>query len=69
MARSYSIFIVLHDTTHLIEGAFTVKHEMVSWLRDRPGLDGGISIYRVKDGIHQDNNPTRVGGYSDFVEK
>ena len=68
MARSHSIWVVLNDWTHFIEGAFTVKHEMITWLLKRPGLRKCVSIYRVQDGLYQFNNPQRAGSYDDFVE-
>lgn len=52
MARSTYVYVALyHDAWHdevRIEGTWTVKKEMVGWLR-RTDPDG-LSVYRCRDG-------------------
>jgi hypothetical protein len=55
MARSSSIWIVLRKEQIL--GAFTVKHEMVSYL-ERFGIVTDLAVTRVPDGGPADWNYT-----------
>lgn len=51
MARSTYIYIVEEhwDDGHRIVAAFTVKHELVTWLTRNTGRD--FRVIRVNDGI------------------
>ena len=55
MARATKIYVVEAPNTS-ISGAFTVKHEMISWL-ERHSIDETSLVWSVSDGAHQD-----VGG-------
>ncbi len=54
MARSHSVYIVQGRRTGIIEGAWTVKHELVSWLnsRDIPrkSIEFVYDVVRFRDG-------------------
>ena len=63
MARSTYIYVV-HDIIGLtkIAATFTVKHELVRWLRDQALLDPdgdlvGLEGYRCRDGIWGHEHP------------
>jgi hypothetical protein len=55
MARSSYIYL-LQDTEETDPGrpvaAFTVKHELVTWLEHSRSLWGHLKLYRLKDSPH-----------------
>lgn len=58
MARSTYVYIVrLRDGCATLV-AFTVKHELITWLKVRPHLRDRIQVMRLRDG---------VGGVSAFI--
>jgi len=64
MARSRYIYLALIDTQPVM--AFTVKHELVSWLRhwlDTPAgqlLQHGLRLWRLDDGESTPHHPLTV---------
>ncbi len=54
MARSTYIYVVTDGRD--VVAAFTVKHELVSWLR--AGRAPSLSVTRVNDGAHSGNFAT-----------
>lgn len=64
MARSHAIWLVTYDGfgKELPEAAFTVKHELVTYLRQYEEKFGGfehLSLYRMSDGTrwhHEEDN-------------
>jgi len=51
VARSTYIYVLLDaEDHHKLAVAFTVKHEMVTWLTRNPG---DYTIYRLSDGGHK----------------
>lgn len=53
MARAYNIYLVVwHDYDGVDpKAAFTVKHEMITWLRKQPPDDlVGCGVLRMRDG-------------------
>lgn len=59
MARSHATWVVLHRETGDSIAAFTVRHELVTWLGRRDDDPGDLRIWRCGDGPWQDK-PTRV---------
>lgn len=60
MARSHSVWVVTHrdpSTAHPI-AAFTVKHELKTWLTRRRKLPL-VWVYRLGDGAHDENKLSR----------
>jgi len=52
MARSNVIWLVT-DKSRLPLGAFTVKHELVTWLgKQLPSDVGGCTVWKIPDGFH-----------------
>ena len=58
MARSTYIYIIWRPVDSIILAAFTVKHEMETWLKGRPGTAGHVRVCRFRDGQ----------GYNDYVD-
>ena len=54
--RSSYIYVVLGEED-MVLSAFTVKHELVSWLRREKIQPGDVAIYRAADGINWDGTP------------
>lgn len=56
MARSAYIYVVLVGDwdSVFVAGAFTVKHELISWLKQRKFGLSGLDVWRLKDGPFQD---------------
>jgi hypothetical protein len=50
MARSTYIYIVKDKHDGFIHGAWTVKHEMVAWLKSLESAPSGARAFRIKDG-------------------
>ena len=48
MARSSYVYVVLTKAAYAFVGAFTVKHEMESYLKRHPGIK--VEVIRVRDG-------------------
>lgn len=48
MSRAYAIWVVTQDAEPI--AGFTVKHEMITWLRRRSDV-AELLIYRVPDGF------------------
>lgn len=66
MARSTYIYVLTED--ELLLAAFTVKHEMMTWLDNHPGeyeawriLDGGGGVPSTMDIDHQDTETASAG--------
>lgn len=59
MARSIHVYVVACAWTDAPAGAFTVKHELVTWLRRQPELDG-LRVYRIPDGLNQSREPVEL---------
>lgn len=53
MARSSYIYIVMGAISRKPVASFTVKYELLTWLRTRRGLST-IRVFRTGDGISQD---------------
>jgi hypothetical protein len=54
MTRSKYIWVVQRPQTRTLVAAFTVKHELASWLKRHPKRqNAGLTFIRVRDG--QDN--------------
>lgn len=49
MSRSSYVYIIVGEATRIPQAAFTVKHELVAWLRKRNGLSM-LRLFRVPDG-------------------
>lgn len=56
MARSQYIYLVTQQDQ--IVAAFTVKHEMETWLSRKPGLH--YKRFRMRDGLYYDKNPVAM---------
>lgn len=52
MARSQYIYVVRDDYERAL-ATFTVKHEMITWLRSQP-FDPTLSVWRYSDGVYRD---------------
>lgn len=52
MARSEAAWVVLDGGTREPVAAFTVRHELVTWLGRRPSLEG-LEVWRCGDGLAQ----------------
>jgi hypothetical protein len=65
MSRSLYIYIVSYDSTHKPIAVFTVKHEMVTWLKTKG--NAGMIAYRMYDGGARDTRPTVYWGYDELV--
>lgn len=52
MARSTYIYVVMDPRAPLPVATFTVKHEMVGWLK-RTRKPGSTKVYRYGDGPHR----------------
>jgi hypothetical protein len=66
MSRASYIWIVTNAQGGIL-AAFTVKHELVSWLRSEPGKIRWWNVERVRDG-----NPALLGevyGVPGFLER
>ena len=54
MARSHSIFVLRHIRSGILEGGWTVKHRMVSWLSRCPmtrrAIETVYDVVRLRDG-------------------
>ena len=54
MARSHSIFVLRHIATGTLEGGWTVKHRMVTWLSQRAvsrvAIEAVYDVVRLRDG-------------------
>lgn len=66
MARSRYIYVVLHEHVSInglpaIAGTFTVKHELITWLKrlTRTAL-AGLAVFRCQDGIWQNKPPAKL---------
>ncbi|MFD6400733.1 hypothetical protein [Nocardia sp. NPDC060249] len=60
MARSTHIYVVtiVGGGWQEIAAAFTVKHELVTWLRANPATD--YRVTRLNDGAHTGNHITEL---------
>lgn len=61
MARSTYIYIIYRPVGGLVLAAFTVRHELVTWLKDRPGNKGEVRVRRYLD------NDSSYGGFVDIT--
>lgn len=59
MARSVTIWVVQSTVTDEPFAAFTVKHELVTWLTERQHQIAGFRLFRVPDGLHHDPAHTK----------
>ena len=63
MARSSYIYLVKtvcdYDAPGVPLAAFTVKHELITWLKRKTGAElADMELWRLHDGIWQDNKIT-----------
>lgn len=72
MARSTKIYVV-QNRWHTVVGAFTVKHELITWLEERLGIDKYAKSWRVHsvdDGISQRPEAAKfLGNAATLVEE
>lgn len=70
MARADYIWIVL-DGAHIVR-AFTVKHELITWLRSQVEDDAAagtyLEIHRARDGGHH-GEPLFMGFARELIEE
>lgn len=63
MARAYNIFVVLDENRRVVK-AFTVKHEMVSWMKVHG--EPWFVIAKLRDGPRGTPEFTHAGDEIDF---
>jgi hypothetical protein len=54
MSRAYSVWVVKDTGNGTISGAFTVKHELKTWLKKN---QQPVFIYRCRDGHPETESP------------
>lgn len=62
MARSGCVYFVWDSCAWPLAG-FTVKHELVAWLKRRKDTYDDLvemEVWRVRDGNHLDSHPTEL---------
>ena len=65
MARGRYVYIVIDDAA--IVRLFTVKREMVHWLRSLPkGVCNTYECFRFEDGAYQDPTRAQIGWAVDY---
>jgi hypothetical protein len=58
MSRSEYIYVV--ERPGELPAAFTVKHELVTWLLNHQPLPPGLKIWRCDDGAHKRRPPREI---------
>lgn len=59
MSRSTYVYTVLNKATRIPAAAFTVKHELASWMKRHDPLT--VDVYRLRDGnAYPDQIPVRL---------
>ena len=68
MARSTTIWVIQSTVTDEPFAAFTVKHELKTWLEEREHQVAGFRLFRVPDGLHHDPAHTKEIQISEILD-
>lgn len=68
MARATTIWVIQSTVTDEPFAAFTVKHELKTWLNQRRHQIVGFRLFRVPDGLHHDPASTQEVDITTLLE-